>query len=617
MIIRNLRDIEAIEKTPIEKNITAKNTYEMILQGARGSETKTALTFFLTGKDYEKPTHITYQQLVGRIHQTANMLRDFGIGPNDVVTILLPNIPHTHFVIWGGEAAGIINPINPMLEAPAIKNIMNAAKTKVLVALGPVPGTDIWQKVESIRKDIPTLKTIIQVMGPGDEANGIYNYDAIIDKYNPMKLDSGRQIGPDDIAAYFHTGGTTGTPKLAKHTHFMEVHDAWAITIVADATPHDVFMCGLPLFHVNGVIITGLAPFSKGATVLLPSAAGYRDTDFMMNFFKIVEKYKVTFFSAVPTVYSALLQIPMGEADVSSLKYAICGAAPMPVETFTAFEKKTGIKILEGYGLTEGTCASSVNPKDGERRVGSIGIRFPYQPMKTVILDENGQYVRDCQPDEQGIIVIKGPNVFPGYVQEEHNQGIWVQPGWFNTGDIGREDKDGYFWITGRAKDLIIRGGHNIDPAMIEEPLYRHPAVALAAAVGKPDAYAGEVPVLYVTLKKGAQATEEEILAYAKEQIVERAAIPKQVFILPEIPVTPVGKIFKPALRWDAARRAFEEALADLKNTVASLKIEVGPHPIHGTIAKITVSGDQQEAVEQQIHDLLKDFTIRYDIVWE
>jgi fatty-acyl-CoA synthase len=387
--------------------------------------------------------------------------------------------------------------------------------------------------------------------------------------------------------------------------------------VVADAVPSDVFMCGLPLYHVNGVIITGLAPFSVGATVLLPSASGYRDTEFMMRFFKIVEKYRVTFFSAVPTVYSALLQVPLGDADVSSLKYAICGAAPMPVETFTAFEEKTGIKILEGYGLTEGTCASSVNPKDGERRVGSIGIRFPYQPMKTVILDENGHYVRDCEPDEQGIIVIKGPNVFPGYVQEEHNQGIWVQEGWFNTGDIGRQDKDGYFWITGRAKDLIIRGGHNIDPAMIEEPIYRHPAVALAAAVGKPDAYAGEVPVLYVTLKKDAKATEQEILAYAKENIVERAAVPKQVTILDTMPVTAVGKIFKPALRWDAARRAFEEALEMVKKTVSEFTVEVGPHTVYGTAAKIMVSGGEKEAVEKQIHDALKDFTIRYEIVWK
>ncbi len=617
MLIRNLQDIETMEQTPLKERIHVRNTYEMILRGGRGHEDKAALYFFLKGEDYANPVKVTYRQLVGRIHQTANMLRDFGFGPNDVASMLLPNVPQAHFAIWGTEAAGIISPINPLLEPKAIANIMNAAGAKVLFTLGPVPGTDIWQKVEAIRKEVPTLEAIFQVMGPGNEADGIYNYDETVEKYDPTKLESGRQIAPDEIAAYFHTGGTTGTPKLAKHTHFMEVHDSWAVTAVADASDQDVFMCGLPLFHVNAVIITGLAPFSVGASVVLLSASGYRDQGVIKNFFKIVEHYKGTFFSAVPTVYSALLRIPV-EGDVSSLKYAICGAAPMPVETFKAFEAKTGIKILEGYGLTEGTCASSVNPKDGERRVGSIGLRFPYQPMKTVVLDENGKYVRDCKPNEQGVIVIKGPDVFPGYVQEEHNRGIWVQEGWFNTGDLGRMDEDGYFWITGRLKDLIIRGGHNIDPSTIEEPLYRHPAIALAAAVGKPDAYAGEVPVVYVTLRPGAEATPEGILEYARENIFERAAVPKEVYIIQEMPVTPVGKIFKPKLRWDSTRRAYEEALVSVAGMVDSLKVKVGPHPVHGTMAKIQVSGaGDREAVEKAIYDALKDYTIRYEIVWE
>ncbi len=616
MLIRNLQDIEAMEQTPLEERINVRNTYEMILQGARGHEDKVALYFFLKGEDYVNPVKVTYRQLVGRIHQTANMLMDFGFGPNDVASMLLPNVPQAHFAIWGTEAAGIISPINPLLEPKAIANIMNAAKARVLFTLGPVPGTDIWQKVEAIRKEVPTLKAIFQVMGPGNEADGVYNYDETVGKYDPTKLESGRRIAPDEIAAYFHTGGTTGTPKLAKHTHFMEVYDSWAVTVVANASDKDVFMCGLPLFHVNAVIITGLAPFSVGASVVLLSASGYRDTGVIKNFFKIVEHYKGTFFSAVPTVYSALLHIP-AEGDVSSLKYAICGAAPMPVETFKAFEAKTGIKILEGYGLTEGTCASSVNPKDGERRVGSIGLRFPYQPMKTVVLDENGKYVRDCEPNEQGVILIKGPNVFPGYVQEEHNTGIWGQEGWFNTGDLGRMDEDGYFWITGRLKDLIIRGGHNIDPSAIEDPLYKHPAISLAAAVGKPDAYAGEVPVVYVTLKPGAEATPEGILEYARENIFERAAVPKEVYIIQEMPVTPVGKIFKPKLRWDSTRRAYEEALASVAGMVDSLKVEVGPHPVHGTMAKVLVSGaGEEEAVEKAIYDALKDYTIRYEIVW-
>jgi fatty-acyl-CoA synthase len=217
-----------------------------------------------------------------------------------------------------------------------------------------------------------------------------------------------------------------------------------------------------------------------------------------------VARYRANFFSAVPTVLSTLMDIPVGDADIASLQYAICGAAPLSVELFKRFEAHTGVKVLEGYGLTEGACASSINPKDGERKVGSIGIRMPYQQMKVVAVDENGGYLRDAAVGEIGAIAIAGPNVFNGYVEEAHNHGIWVQDGWFNTGDLGRMDADGYFWLTGRKKELIIRGGHNIDPATIEEVLYRLEDVQVAAAVPRPDPHAGEVPVAFVQLAAGA-----------------------------------------------------------------------------------------------------------------
>jgi len=322
----------------------------------------------------------------------------------------------------------------------------------------------------------------------------------------------------------------------------------------------------------------------------------------------------------VPTLYSALLQVPVGDADVSSLEYAICGAAPMPVEVFGAYEELTGIRILEGYGLTEGACASSVNPKDGERRVGSIGLRLPYQEMKTVIVDEQGRYVRDCQVGEIGVVTIKGPNVFPGYLQEEHNRSAWVAEGWLHTGDLGRVDEDGYFWLTGRTKELIIRGGHNIDPAAIEGPLYDHPAVALAAAVGKPDSYAGEVPVAYVSLKQGATATEQELLEYAREHIGERAAIPKEVRIVEQMPVTLVGKIFKPQLRWDAIQRVYAAELEALGDAVERVEVEVKEDKVHGTLAHITIrpaEGVTREQVEGRAKEILGQHTVRYTFHWE
>ena len=232
-----------------------------------------------------------------------------------------------------------------------------------------------------------------------------------------------------------------------------------------------------------------------------------------------------------------------------------------------------------------------------KERLGHIGLRLPYQEMKAFIVDDTGQFVREAGTDEIGCICIKGPNVFKGYLEEAHNSGIWAKDGWFNTGDLGRQDKDGYYWLTGRKKELIIRGGHNIDPAAVEEPLYRLPGVQVAAAVGRPDAHAGETPVAYVQLQEGVDLTSEKIMEYLTSQIGERAALPKEVIILDQLPLTPVGKIFKPALRWDAIKRVYGAELRGLGDMVSSLEVVVGEDKVHGAMATIAVKpspgGDQ------------------------
>jgi fatty-acyl-CoA synthase len=274
---------------------------------------------------------------------------------------------------------------------------------------------------------------------------------------------------------------------------------------------------------------------------------------------------------------------------------------------------------MEGYGLTEGTTASSINPPDGEQRIGSIGVRFPYQPMKTVKVDADGKHAGDCAVDEQGVIAIKGPNVFPGYKQDQFNDGIWVEEGWFNTGDLGRQDADGYFWLTGRAKDLIIRGGHNIDPAMIEETLHQHPDVALAAAVGKPDSYAGEIPIAYVALKPGATADADALCQYAREKVAERPAAPAEVVIIDAMPVTAVGKIFKPNLRYDATRRVYDAALESVRREGIEISVSVAADETLGTLATITVTASDadQPALEQEISRILGAFAIPHRVVWQ
>jgi len=620
--IITVADIEEYEKVPIHERLICFNTYDMIKQGAAINPEAPAISFFPSGEAYSSPSQITYRDFVTQITRTANLFHDLGVGPKDVSTYLLPDLPHTHYVLWGGEAAVIVNPINPMLKPSTIREICLAAGTKVLVALGEFEGFDIWEKACAIRKDLPDLKAVIRVMGPGDEKEGVYGYDEIVWRYQGEKLDSGRVIGPDEVASMYHTGGTTGTPKLAPHTHFNESAMAFMVKAATELRTGETTLCGLPLFHVNGTTVTGSLPFSIGAHVVLLGMMGYRDPTVMKNFYKIVEHYRAVTFSSVPTVLSVLLDVPKGDANISSLRYAVCGAAPLSVELFKRFEAHSGMKLIEGYGLTEGTCVSSVNPYHGERKIGSIGIRLPYHEMKVFVVDEENRFVRDAEADEIGSVCISGPNVFKGYLDEAHNRGIWPKDEWFNTGDLGRQDKEGYFWLTGRKKELIIRGGHNIDPVAIEEPLYRLEGVQVAAAVGRPDPHAGEIPMAYVQLQEGSGLTSEQILDYLKKEVGERAAVPKQVSIIKEMPLTPVGKIFKPALRWEAIRQVYQEELAALGDMADSVDVTVKEDKVHGSLAAITVkpaSDAPPEDIRKRVDDILTRYTIKYrlEIIYE
>lgn len=641
--IRTLDDVLEIEKVPLVERGLPRSTLEMLTEAAMEYPDQTALRFFLQGTSFKQSHNYSYRDVNGLIYQTANLFHSLGIRSRDTVSFILPNVPEAILSLWGGEAAGIVNPINPLLEPPVIAEIMNTAKTKVLVTLGPMVGTDLWPKVASVVDRVPTLETIVQVdlsnylsfgkkqlvrllrrklPNPTVQAK-VIDFTTNVAKQPSDRLVSGREIQPDDIASYFHTGGTTGIPKLAQHSHFNEVFNAWAgvQTLGGGMGLGKISYCGLPLFHVNGVIVSTLMPLSQGATIILGTPQGYRGEGVIPNFWKIVDHYKVNFFSAVPTLYSTLLNVPTAGSDLSSLEFALCGAAPMPVELFRNFEKRTGVRILEGFGQTESTCVSSVNPGMGDRRIGSIGYRLPYQEMKIFDLDANQQFLRECEIDEIGTIVIRGPNVFKGYSNEALNRGVWIDAGdgggdWLNTGDLGRQDADGYFWITGRSKELIIRGGHNIDPRVIEDALHAHPAVALAAAVGRPDAHAGELPVAYVQLKPGASATSEELLEHAEKNVGERAAVPKAVHILDALPVTAVGKIFKPQLIWRETESVLVEAVRQVVG-VADTEVTVTPDSHHGKIAQLKVKAlphADAASIESAVRDALSKFAVHYEL---
>lgn len=624
-LIRTLHDIELIESTPLSERDLPCSTFELIRRTAQASPDAPALSFILQGTAEETALRLSYAELLGKVTQTANAFHRLGLRPGKAVSFLLPNLPQTHYTIWGGEAAGIVNAINPLLDPEHIAELIHASDSELLVTLAPFPGTDLWDKVHALRDQLPELKAILCVdmanllpepqrsalkAQRGPLPDGVLDFDEAIAACPADHLESGRVIAADDIASYFHTGGTTGTPKLAPHSHGNEVAMAYSMNLVTRFGVGDVTLCGLPLFHVNGVIVTGLAAFIGGAEVLLATPQGYRNGTLISNFWKVIERHKVSFFSGVPTIYAGLLQVPSEGHDLSSLKYALCGAAPMPVELIRQFEAKTGLTLIEGYGLTEGTCGSCANPPAGERRPGSIGLPMPYCEVSIKVLDEQGGYVRDAEQNEIGNLCIRGATVFKGYLQASKNAGIWVDGDWFNTGDLGRVDADGYIWLTGRSKDLIIRGGHNIDPQMIEEALHKHPAVAMAAAVGKPDAKAGELPVVYVQLKPGSQASEAELLEHAAAHIPERAAIPKDAWIIDAIPLTAVGKTFKPALRFDAITRVYQAAVGELH---PAARVEVLSDDKAGQLAHIHLP-NQDQALAEAIGERLAGYAVGHRI---
>ena len=624
-LIRTLQDIEQIESTPLSERDLPSSTFELIRRTAQTYPDAPALSFILQGTGEETPLRLSYAELLGKVTQTANAFHRLGLRPSKAVSFLLPNLPQTHYTIWGGEAAGIVNAINPLLDPEHIAELIHASDSELLVTLAPFPDTDLWDKVDALRDRLPALKAILCVdlanllpepqrsalkAQRGPLPDGVLDFDEAIAACPADRLESGRHILPEDIASYFHTGGTTGTPKLAPHSHGNEVAMAYSMNLVTRFGVGDVTLCGLPLFHVNGVIVTGLAAFIGGAEVLLATPQGYRNTTLIGNFWKVIERHKVSFFSGVPTIYAGLLQVPSEGHDLSSLKYALCGAAPMPVELIRQFEAKTGLTLIEGYGLTEGTCGSCANPPAGERRPGSIGLPMPYCEVRIKVLDDQGRYQRDAAPNEIGNLCIRGATVFRGYLQASKNAGIWVDGDWFNTGDLGRVDADGYIWLTGRSKDLIIRGGHNIDPQMIEEALHKHPAVAMAAAVGKPDEKAGELPVVYVQLKPGSQASEAELLEHAAAHIPERAAIPKNAWIIDAIPLTAVGKTFKPALRFDAIARVYQAAVGELH---PGARVEVRSDDKAGQLAHIHLPS-QDQALAEAIGERLAGYAVGHRI---
>lgn len=611
-ILDTLPDIEAFEQTPLSEQFPAQTAFELIEQSAARYGDDPALDFLLTGRRDEIPQTLSFNDLASVTRQTANLLSALGLQGDEAVSLLLPMLPQSHPLILGSQLAGIANPINPLLEPGHMSEIIQAADARIIACLAPSDHVPLWDKLLHILPSLPDVHTILVVHQAGltdpcsmPEIPGrdikLVDYNEAVAGQDGKTLTHARTLTADTIAACFHTGGTTGKPKLAQLTHGNMAYLGQLSQVLNSHLGRQTVLCGLPLFHIFGVIILGIGAFAAGNRIVLLTPAGFRNPEVIKNLWHHVARFRANSFAAVPTVLTALAQIPVGDEDISSLQRINSGAAPLSPAFEQRFEENYQLAVTNGYGMTETTSLITRPPE--QQPPGSVGLRLPYSRVRIAQL--NGTTVsKECNTGESGVVLVRGPQVFAGYKAESDNAQAWIEKEWFNTGDLGYMDDQGFLYLTGRAKDLIIRSGHNIDPELIEEPLNQHPDVISATAVGMPDPYAGELPMAFVVVRPGSTVTPQALLTYCESHVSERAAIPKRIEIIDAMPMTAVGKIFRPALRQQISASVLQE---HLEREHINALVETRFDTKKGMTAKVVI---QDATRKQETETLLSPYNI-------
>ena len=479
---------------------------------------------------------LSYAQVDEMSGRIASQLNALGLERGDKVAVQLPNVPHFLFAYFGILKAGMVMvPLNPLLVAPEVAYHLHDSDSRVLITFETFAGEAMKGAAQ-----IYGMRTFVLSLSGAAAPDGAAGpFEAL------LAGDDTRDIvaaGADETAVLLYTSGTTGKPKGAELTHFQLFMNCTIAGNLFGYRADDRVLAVLPLFHVFGLSsVLNIAVRFGGSMTLVPRFEPTAVIDAM-------ESTRCTIFAGVPTMYFALLQADISGRDLSSLRVGLSGGAAIPGEVIRAFEEKfPGVYVLEGYGLSESASTTTFNISVEERRVLSIG--KPIWGVELKIVDEEGAAMGDGE-DQVGEIVIRGHNIMKGYYKNPKATAEALRDGWFFTGDLGYRDKDGFYFIVDRKKDLVIRGGFNVYPREIEEVLYSHPSVAEAAVIGKPDERLGEEVVAIVSLKPGTEATPDDVIAFAKERLAAYK-YPREVRIIAELPKGPTGKILKKDLRID------------------------------------------------------------------
>ena len=566
----------AIEAAGMEGLLPAWTYHECLRLAAARDPAKIANIFLADARPETAPRLITYAELITRIEQAANLFHRLAGGAPSVVSVLAPALPEALIAMWSGAIAGACNPINPFLEVNHIASIMNAAGSTVLVTAHAGHGPGAWQRLSALVAKVPGLRAVLTIDSTGPEEE---DFAARLRTMPKDGLDFTPDPDPDRVSAYFHTGGTTAAPKLVRHTQRGQLLNAWLSAAFIGPEEDEIIGHGMPNFHVGGAILLSLRAFIMGQTLLTLTPAGFRDQGVIGNFWDIARRYRMTSVACAPTSAAMLMTVPGVTSEGHCFRTFSTGGGAMPRSLGYAFADRFGIDLRELWGMTEFQGCLGTQPwGEAKPRIGSVGLLLPFH-RATVARLEGGVFKEAMPPGEKGVLLFTGPCMTPGYLDEAANKSLFVRGmpdgrRWLDSGDIGAIDSDNFIWLYGRQKDVIVRGGHNIDPGLVEDVLSRHPAVEIAAAVGQPDDLRGELPIAYVQLRPGATVTVGELMALCRAEVAERAAVPVEIIVIATMPVTAVGKIFKPSLRLDAMARVVRARLAQLAGTEHGFPVE-------------------------------------------
>jgi long-chain acyl-CoA synthetase len=511
---------------------------------------------------------LTYGQMADQVNRFAASLSQLGVEPGDRVAIMLPNCPQTIIAYYATLSLGaVVVMTNPMYVEREMTHQFIDGGVKVLVGLDHLlPRIDkVWKEtpvehlvITSIRDYLRfPLNFLYPLKAKKQNLNMRVDYSASIHSFKGLiKNSPGNpprpEVGMDEVALLQYTGGTTGVAKGVMLTHGNIAANVDQITAWLPELERgqERFLCVVPIFHVLGMTAVMNWPISSAHSMTLLPRFEIKD------FLKTISKTRPTISILVPTILTAMVNYPeISKYDVSSMNYVVSGSAPLPVEIMNRFEALTGGVILEGYGLTESSPVTHVNPVRGRRKAGSIGIALPSTDARIMDLESG---TKEQQVGQVGELVVKGPQVMKGYWNMPEETAETLKDGWLHTGDIAHMDEDGYVFIVDRKKDMIIAGGFNIYPRDIDEVLYEHPKIADAVTIGVPDEYRGETVKVFVVLTPGETLTEEEVIAHCKEKLAAYK-VPRLVEFRDELPKTMVGKVLRKELRAEELRKLAEK----------------------------------------------------------